>query len=359
MSGEYLRNTLHLDLLTKLLTHVNISASGPEVLAALILVIHATNFEIMEQVRDKLRAIKLSDYSGEDIDALCADQLILLQRMDDAGSLKAEHLSLVTMVWKTCSQDQFRNFALDKHKKIRNYRQQLEVIDPDLIPVELRVDYEDLIREARSEYKELKDQNDWTPTLNLGPVAEPTLPSGYQAIIPPIVAPTQTPYEVQLQALMAAFAAQTGVFRGRCDNCGETGHKKVACPKPLARPGGPSGTGGAGAGPPRSGASGFIDWSPPTSNPDTATKEVRGATRRYCSICGDWRYHHAPDHAAWLQRKTDRENSPGGRGGGRGRGGAGRGAGGRGPRAALATPGEAAADQEESGDGDFIPYPYL
>ena len=36
--------------------------SGPEILEALIIVIHASNFEIMDKVKDKLAATKLSDF---------------------------------------------------------------------------------------------------------------------------------------------------------------------------------------------------------------------------------------------------------------------------------------------------------
>ena len=53
---------MELTLLTKVLAHVNVSDSGPEIMAALIIVIHASNFEIMDKVKDKLAATKLSDF---------------------------------------------------------------------------------------------------------------------------------------------------------------------------------------------------------------------------------------------------------------------------------------------------------
>ena len=65
-------------LLTKVLTHVNVAASRPEILAALIIVIHASNFEILDKVKDKLTATKLSDFPGENIELYCDNQLGLL-----------------------------------------------------------------------------------------------------------------------------------------------------------------------------------------------------------------------------------------------------------------------------------------
>ena len=43
-SGEYIRASMYLPLLTKVLAHVNVAVSGPEILAALTIVIHASNF---------------------------------------------------------------------------------------------------------------------------------------------------------------------------------------------------------------------------------------------------------------------------------------------------------------------------
>ena len=50
---------MDLPLLTKVLTHFNGDDSRPEILAALILVIHASNFEILDKVKDKLAVTKL------------------------------------------------------------------------------------------------------------------------------------------------------------------------------------------------------------------------------------------------------------------------------------------------------------
>ena len=63
-SGEYLQESMDLPLLTNSLAHVNVAPSGPEIMVAPILVIHASKFEIMEKVKDKLSAIKLYVFPG-------------------------------------------------------------------------------------------------------------------------------------------------------------------------------------------------------------------------------------------------------------------------------------------------------
>ena len=55
---------MDLPLLTRVLAHVNVVTSETQILAVLIIFIHASNFEIMDKVRDKLAATKLSDFPG-------------------------------------------------------------------------------------------------------------------------------------------------------------------------------------------------------------------------------------------------------------------------------------------------------
>ena len=62
------------DLLTKVLTHVNISASGPKVLSTTILVVHYYNFEVTEKFGDNLNDVKLSNFTVEYIHDCCTVQ---------------------------------------------------------------------------------------------------------------------------------------------------------------------------------------------------------------------------------------------------------------------------------------------
>ena len=70
---------MNLPLLTKVLTRVNVAASGPETMAALILVIHASNFEILYKVKYKLTATKLYGFLVENVELYCDHQMGLLQ----------------------------------------------------------------------------------------------------------------------------------------------------------------------------------------------------------------------------------------------------------------------------------------
>ena len=67
-SGEYFWSSRDLPLLTKFSARVNVDASGPDILAALIIIIYASNFEILDKVKYKLAAPKLSDFLGDDVE---------------------------------------------------------------------------------------------------------------------------------------------------------------------------------------------------------------------------------------------------------------------------------------------------
>ena len=84
---------MYLNLLTKVLTQINMAASGPDILDALIIVIYASNFEIMDKVRYKMTATKLSSFPGENVELYCNNQLSLLQKLDNAGFFQTQHLS--------------------------------------------------------------------------------------------------------------------------------------------------------------------------------------------------------------------------------------------------------------------------
>ena len=77
-SVEYLWASVDLLILTKVLARVNRGASGPENLEAPIIVIHDSNFEIMDKMKDNLAATKLSGFLGYNVELYCDHQQDLL-----------------------------------------------------------------------------------------------------------------------------------------------------------------------------------------------------------------------------------------------------------------------------------------
>ena len=82
---------MDLPILTKVLAQGNVDSSGPEILTAIILVIHTSNFEIMDKIKDNLTANNLYDFPGENVDLYCDHQLGLLQQLADDVFLQPQH----------------------------------------------------------------------------------------------------------------------------------------------------------------------------------------------------------------------------------------------------------------------------
>ena len=64
-SGEFIWAYMYLPITTKVLDHVSVAASGPDIMVVLIIVICDYNFEIVDKVKDKMVATKLSGFPGE------------------------------------------------------------------------------------------------------------------------------------------------------------------------------------------------------------------------------------------------------------------------------------------------------
>ena len=170
---------------TKILDHVFVTDSGPEILVALILVIHASNFEILDKVKDKLDATKLSDFIGENLELYCDHQLGILQRLSDSGLLQPQHLFCLTRTLTWCTSPAFQLWALNQNKVVSEFRFKTQHMDLSLIPESDCLEFEELIRSAQYEYKQRVDADDCTPGPGSATLAaEPTIPAGYQNALP-------------------------------------------------------------------------------------------------------------------------------------------------------------------------------
>ena len=87
-------------------------------MVALILVIHASNFEILYKVKDKLTATKLSGFPVENVELYCDHQLGLIQRLDDAGFLQPQHLYCLIRPLTRCTIPAFQLWALNENRVI-------------------------------------------------------------------------------------------------------------------------------------------------------------------------------------------------------------------------------------------------
>ena len=112
---------MDLPLLTKVLACINVSIYDPDIMVALILVIHASNFEILDKVKDNLTATKLSGFPEENAELYFYHQLVLLQRLDNDELLQPQHLSCLTHTFTRCTSPTFQLWDLNQNKVVSEF----------------------------------------------------------------------------------------------------------------------------------------------------------------------------------------------------------------------------------------------
>ena len=147
-SGEYIRASMELPILNKVLTHVNVAASGPEIQAALILVMYDSNFEVMNNVNNKLTNTKLSNFIGDNVEFYWDNQLSLLQLLDNAGFFQPQNLSCLTCPLTWCTSPEFQLQALNQNKAVSEFSFKTHRLDLYLIPEVDLLEFDDMIRSA-------------------------------------------------------------------------------------------------------------------------------------------------------------------------------------------------------------------
>ena len=66
-SGQFLRNILHDEFLAKVLRYVPITASGPEIFMATVIVCFSDSYDALEQTKIELKTIKLKNFPSENV----------------------------------------------------------------------------------------------------------------------------------------------------------------------------------------------------------------------------------------------------------------------------------------------------
>ena len=124
---------MELPLIAKFLAHVNVVASGPEIMMALILVIHASTFKILDKVKDKLSLTKLYGFPGYNVDLYYDHKLGLLELLTNAGFLQPQHLSCLTRLLTRCTSPAFQLWALNQNKVVYEFLFKTQHMDLSLI----------------------------------------------------------------------------------------------------------------------------------------------------------------------------------------------------------------------------------
>ncbi len=260
--------------------------------------IQSTSIEVFEEIKNRIKARKPSQYSGENLAKLgehFIDDASLLERAGQYDHNLTLHMVKIFLE------------AGGEGQEAENYRHDIRILkkrvhdellkirfmtkeDADTHMVAQSLTYQAICEEVETQYRRYKDQKEWLPAKNIRDSKAP--PTQYGANLLEEKPLTRT----ELMTLMeSGFARQNKP----CFECGSTDHWKKDCPKLKGQQGRGQQTGRnsrGGNGRNQRGGSHSKNWrfTAPGTN-ESETKEVNGKKVYWCGKCKRWNNTHVTD----------------------------------------------------------------
>ena len=152
-SAEYIRNSITPDLLTKLLHEVTLETSGPETFIALMRLIHSDSYEALEKIKDKLLALELKTFAGEDIRSLNVLIRQYAEQLECGDHFTPELIPKICMKYENANDMKFSQWATTTlyEPALRRQVKDLRVMDKSVLSYPL-LTVDTLIRVTNTRY---------------------------------------------------------------------------------------------------------------------------------------------------------------------------------------------------------------
>jgi len=289
-SGTYLLNSISNSLYKDVLQKVPITASGPEVLMAIVSSFGTYTYDSMEKVKNQFKKVHLSSFPGENVVSMNVKLKGLLDQLHSAGYFEKELLNHLAKKYKTSSCEEFRLWSMSNiDDKTKSYLRLTALQEDKDIAEEDKVSYGDILDLTSKKYEEMYGAEDWTPRVPTKKNSdEPDLPKATIAAIDKAVSAsvnkfssnghgkggTNNPHKSGNKSPRTPIPS----VDGRCIHCDEKGHEKENCPHKT------------------------IPWyKVPPKDKQLSRHHITREGKKpvlYCTQCSSWRYTHMGGHLA-------------------------------------------------------------
>ena len=308
-SAEYIRNSITPELLTKLLHEVTLETSGPETFIALMRLIHSDSYEALEKIKDKLLALELKDFAGEDIRSLNVMIRQYAEQLECGDHFTPELIPKICMKYENANDMKFSQWATTTlYEPALRQVKDLRVMDKSVLPYTL-LTVDSLIRMTNTRYDDALAAGRYTSAVTS---KDPdVLPAGYLAKM------VQDEVNKTLKQVQFANKSEKGTggggtrgtattFTGTCNGCGAQGVRQSECSTctPASTP-----TDNRDLSKITVNGTAYNynsdDWKQIVPAPGQSLQIRHGSQRyRYCTDCVKWCYHYGGDtHNKWKARK--------------------------------------------------------
>jgi hypothetical protein len=300
-SGTLLLSTLHPDLYAKVIQEVGVSPSGPEVFIATMKEVHnGAHYEQMEQLKESFKLLKLSDFSGENVQEANEKVKDIMDQLDGADMLSVgDHLLLHQVgLYEQSTSEHMRLWAVNEYNSVEAFVTRCRQLDPGSLaslPRDQVIDYLTLADRSTTKYLELVGRGRYTPAVTTKQETE----SGPVAMIAQIT--KQVTKNIK-DSIRTTKGKQTHVKTGgqqrsgkSSDSTGGDSTTKAAQHRAwMTKQGFPAGR------------NEWRTFFPPAWDPATAGLRHQGKRWKWCSTCAKWMLHHADKHDEWVASSNDR-----------------------------------------------------
>ena len=188
----------------------------------------------MEEIKTKLKDIKLKSFAGENVVLASEEILSLCARLDNTGAFDQEPLCSICRVFENSSERQLQDWA---HRVYRDCTKQVKSLrfNNDLALFKSKppspddfITYDSLCTEAKQEYRELIASNRYGPASKPGKNDSVAFQAAVNnAVTSALKASGLTPKNDNTNNNNTNNS--NGSFQGKCNYCKKIGHKINDC----------------------------------------------------------------------------------------------------------------------------------
>jgi hypothetical protein len=165
-SAKWLKESLDLTMKVALRSSLAKATTGPDVWMLIVQETVSSSINRCEGLADDLKALKLINFPGENVEAYCAKADELLSQLETEGELPTNHLVTIVDALGECSVLEFKVEMINLRSEVVKFKRDSVGKDPSVVAaMPNRITWQSVLTDAKRHYKDLLKK--WGPSKDL------------------------------------------------------------------------------------------------------------------------------------------------------------------------------------------------